>query len=143
MPKHKILMAMSGLILEYFSAGKTVLFLLILGSMSCRSDYQEALAGTWQGIKIEEEGQPLAGVDPDALKLVFMTDGKYQYFSTLNYREAGSFRVDFPYLYTMDTLQGTAEDKAVEILQLGEDSLSIKMNEEGKVRIVHFERIAQ
>ena len=97
------------------------------------------MTGKWTAVKVEEEQKPL-GVNPQQIQLIFSANGQYQYNSTLNYQEAGTYYIDYPYLYTTDTLNTDGTKKVVEITQLLSDSLSIKMNERGKIRTVIFKK---
>lgn len=93
------------------------------------------IIGQWKAVSVEEDGEELA-IDPAEIKFVFGSDDSYQYFSTLNYREAGSYYVEGNYLYTTDTLNQGSMEKAVEIIEMSTDSLHLKMDDQGKERIL-------
>jgi len=57
----------------------------------------------------------------------------------LKNQEAGNYYVHGRILYTKDTLQAGAE-KAVEVVKLQNDSLQIKMNDDGKIRVLDLVR---
>jgi hypothetical protein len=44
-------------------------------------------------------------------------------------------------LYTLDTINQASSEKAVKIVNLTPDSLFLKMNEEGKIRIVKLFKV--
>lgn len=117
------------------------LFLCIcLGLFGCQSEnFDELLWGNWIGAYVEEEGTPM-NINPAELKLIFDQEGRYQYYSTLSYREVGYFQVKFPLLLTKDTLHMGATEKKVEIAYLTTDSLILKMEESEKVRKVVFRK---
>jgi len=116
-----------------FSVLGTV-FCLIL-AQSCASDSPNLLLGQWTAFEILEEGEVL-DLNPSQIQLGFEAGEKYTYLSTLNYREAGQYRVQAPYLFTIDTTADQRTEKAVEIIQLTFDSLQLRMNDDGKERIL-------
>lgn len=109
-----------------------LLSFLILG---CTSVEKEQVMGSWQAVEITEDGEPL-GVNPQEIKLTFRAPDRYSYQSTLKYREAGTFDMDNKYLYTIDTIHQASSRKAVEILLISEDSLHLKMMENGQERVL-------
>lgn len=82
---------------------------------------------------MQEEGRPLQ-VNLQEIRFQFRVDGTYEFESTLAYREAGHYMIRNKYLLTTDTLHPGGREKAVELLQLTPDSLSIRMVEQGKER---------
>lgn len=108
---------------------------LLLAFYACNSYDNPDLAGNWQAVSLTEEGDSLA-VDLSSIRFDFKNDGRYYFHSTLNYEEAGTYRLDGPYLFSTDTLQSVAREKAVEIILLNEDSLQLRMQELGKERIM-------
>lgn len=97
------------------------------------------MLGSWEAIEVTEEGQPL-GVNVQEIGFTFLDEGRYTYRSTLNYKEAGSYYVESQYLFTTDTVNQATSEKAVEILQLNQDSLFLKMNDNGKERLLKLVR---
>jgi len=120
---------------------KSLSSLLLVAVLSaCQGGYEEEqLHGRWVGVAVTEEGSPLA-IDPSQIQLRFLTDQRYTYRSTLDYKEAGSYFIDANYLYTRDTLNQASTEKAVELLKLKEDSLRIRMLEGGKERMLTLVR---
>lgn len=98
------------------------------------------MIGHWKAQEVTEDGMPL-DVDLSTLGFVFSKDGYYQYHGTLNYREAGTFSLNGDLLYTLDTINQASSEKAVKIINLTNDSLALKMNEEGKIRIVKLFKV--
>jgi hypothetical protein len=112
------------------------LFLITILLTACQGGYQEEqLHGSWTGVSVTEEGTPLA-VDPSLIQLEFTTGHYYTYKSTLDYREAGTYHVEANYLYTQDTLNQASTEKAVELMQVTDDSLVIRMIEEDQERLL-------
>ena len=107
---------------------------------ACGEFVDNKLVGTWQGATLLEDGMPMS-VDPSEVGFDFYGNGLYQYRSTLNYREAGTFSIRGNLLYTLDTINEASTEKAVKIVTLTEDSLFIKMNAEGKERIVKLAKV--
>jgi hypothetical protein len=127
-------------IIQSLPMRKFGIFLFIIFFTSCQPYRQEQLIGTWQGVEIIEEGQPL-DIDPGLIRLTFDNEKHYTYQSTLNYREAGRFSLQSKFLFTTDTINRASSEKAVEILQLTPDSLFLKMSEAGRERIVKLVKI--
>lgn len=107
-----------------------VLFLIF----SCSPVDDNLLIGKWKAATLYEEGQPLE-VNLTDITLAFSAKN-YHYTSTLNYRESGSYFVDERYLFTIDTLHRASAEKAVEIQLLSADSLHLRMQENGKERLL-------
>ncbi|MCB0552045.1 MAG: hypothetical protein KDD02_00730 [Phaeodactylibacter sp.] len=108
-------------------------------AMGCAPVQEDLIKGSWKGVAILEDGAPLE-VDPTVINMSFGDDHSYTYSSTLNYRESGTYYVDSKYLYTTDTLNQATTEKAVEIVGLTTDSLILKMNEEGRERLLKMIR---
>lgn len=114
---------------------KLFLAIVFLGTLlSCSPIDDELLIGEWQAAALFEEGQPL-DVDLDDISLTF-GNKNYHYTSTLNYRESGSYSVDERYLFTVDTIHRASSEKAVEIKLISADSLHLRMQENGKERLL-------
>ncbi|RME96631.1 MAG: hypothetical protein D6772_11685 [Bacteroidetes bacterium] len=113
-----------------------IAILFLLGSLlSCGPYSKEDLAGEWQAISLIEEGDSLA-VNLADIGFTFTPDGGYTFRSTLNYVEAGTYRLDGPFLFSTDTTRPVQQEKAVKIISLTPDSLQLQMQEKGKTRIL-------
>lgn len=113
--------------------------MLSFSFFSCNPYADSDLAGSWKVLQITEEGDSL-GVDLSGIRFEFTNNGRYYFHSTLNYEEAGTYRLDGPYLFSTDTTQEISREKAVEILLLNTDSLELRMQELGKERIMLLKR---
>ena len=113
----------------------TLLFL----TLACQQMNDDLLLGHWQAAEVLEEDTPLP-IDIKEISFEFKGDKNYTFSSTLNYREAGSYFVDAHFLYTTDTINQASTEKAVEILTLSEDSLHLRMQQNGKERILKLAR---
>lgn len=120
---------------------KNMLFagMLLLSCLACDKYANADLAGNWEVVSLTEAGDSLA-LDLSAIRFQFTEDGYYQFHSTLDYREAGTYRMDGPYLFSTDTLQPPLREKAVEITYLSADTLSLRMKEMGKERLMILEK---
>lgn len=102
---------------------------------ACGPTPEEMLNGSWKAIAVEEEDSILQ-VDISTVGFTFNDQGRYAYSGNLNYHEAGAYYVEQQYLYTTDTTKSTPATKAVEIHFITPDSLSIKMKDNGKTRMM-------
>jgi len=93
---------------------------------------KEELYGIWQAVDLTEEDKPLA-INLEEIKLSFKAQ-TYTFESTLQYKEAGTYRLQTNLLLTKDTLKENVLEKGIEISRLTKDSLFIRMNEQGKER---------
>ncbi len=118
--------------------GCIILFLFLFNA--CNEYAESSLTGEWKGAALLEDGMPLE-VDPAEIGFEFNKNGLYQFRSTLNYKEAGTFSIRGNLLYTLDTINEASTEKAVKIVLLTADSLFIKMNADGKERIVKLAKV--
>ncbi len=110
-----------------------IFFLFVICLLTaCQSITKEDLYGEWRAVDLTEEGTPL-DVNLSEISLRF-DEQEYQFNSTLNYREAGSYYMQASLLVTKDTLQTNGVEKGIEISKLYQDSLFLRMNEDGKER---------
>ena len=93
------------------------------------------IIGTWEAIDVRENGDSLA-LDPAQIGFVFRPNGRYDYRSTLAYREAGTWRHENGYLYAMDTTGQASEQYIVGTKMMGMDSLQLRMKGETGERLV-------
>lgn len=94
------------------------------------------LGGHWVAVAITEKDKPLP-VNPEEIHFRF--DPKqmaYNYQSTLNYKEAGSFFIEGNLLHTLDTLNLASTEKIVSINLLTADSLRLFMVDNGNPRVL-------
>ena len=110
-------------------------FLFLFFLISCAKYSNSDIKGNWEAAEVLEEGQPL-DIDNSEVKFHFSEDGYYNFQSTLNYEESGTFEIKKELLFTKDTLNTNSEEKAVRIDLLNADSLYLEMNDDGKKRLV-------
>lgn len=119
----------------------SVLIILMFGA--CNTEETNLLLGDWTGYEVLEEGEKL-DINAREIQLTFNEGDVYTYSSTLDYKEAGKYNVQASYLYTTDTLSASQGGrKAVEIIQLTIDSLQLRMNDNGKERILKLLKEAE
>lgn len=114
-------------------AKTTILVFLLFFLNACTNRMEKELIGKWKGVELLEEGEPLA-IDPAEIEFEFFPKNDYSFSSTLNYREAGQYRVQTDYLFTTDTTRAEGAEKIVRILQLEADTLVLEMKDQEKTR---------
>ena len=119
---------------------QTILSILALAMVACGPYQKKDLIGKWQGVKVMEEGKPL-NLDAGEINFAFYPNAGYTFTSTLNYQEAGTFSIDGHLLYTRDTLNENAKEKAVEIREASRDTLVFSMKDKGKDRLLILKKI--
>lgn len=120
-----------------FQQLRFLLFGLLIAS--CSDSRYEALQGSWQAESFIEEGDSVA-VDLREIRLEFIGSDQYAFHSTLNYREAGSYRLEGSMLYTLDSLAPNAIERALRIRQLEADTLLLDMEANGKKQALRLLR---
>ena len=114
------------------------LLLLVLTALpACQQAKLNKLCGKWQGASLSEDGMPMT-VPAQEISFEFFNNGYYQYLGNLNYKESGTFSLNGSLLYTLDTLNEASTEKAVQVVNLTQDSLCLRMNAEGKEREIRL-----
>ncbi len=98
---------------------------------------EEDIAGQWHASAFYENGQTLA-VPLDSVKLLLKPDGGYEFRSLGFYRESGQYRVSIRYLFLTDTTEQPEVEHVLKVLYVSEDSLKIRMNQNGKEQVLFF-----
>ncbi|MCP3930066.1 MAG: hypothetical protein GY705_13310 [Bacteroidetes bacterium] len=119
-----------------------ILLLLFFINTGCARFHYKFIKGQWQAVEVLEEGETLH-VQTEYVKLDFNDKGYYLYSGTLKYQEAGTYYFDSDYLFTTDTLNSASTTKAVEIIKLTRDSLHLKMNDNGRERILKMKKVKE
>lgn len=118
------------------------LLFLVISVYACQKHSTTDITGTWKAIELTQEGDSLE-IDLEDVSFEFKENGRYQFNSTLKYEEAGTFHVDGPYLFSIDTTQNMDHEKAVEIIQLSGDTLILRMEDLGNERVMVLRRAAK
>lgn len=103
------------------------LFFMIACGLNSRAD----LLGHWTAISVIQADKPL-DVEHNDITLSFTDAGTYNFTSTLNYKEAGSFKFEGDKLITRDTFREPHTTKIVIIEKLVSDTLRLRMRNEGE-----------
>jgi hypothetical protein len=117
---------------------KNYLICCLVGSMAllaCQNVGKQKLVGKWQAVSILEDGMPMP-IPVSVVGFEFYNNGYYNFRSTLEYKEAGTYDVSSNFLYTLDTVNEASTQKIVQIMQVAEDSLLLKMNADGKEQLI-------
>lgn len=114
------------------ATGLAALFLIWL--TACGSEPNH-IVGDWTAVDVREDGDSMRLV-PDQVGFTFTEDGRYQYRSTLKYREAGHYRIEADRLIATDTTQAQAQERVTQILLLKPDSLRLRMRQDSTLRTI-------
>lgn len=95
----------------------------------CSLDQTDNLLGSWTAVSVFQNDRAM-DVNHSEITLSFTEKGTYNYTSTLEYKEAGYFRLDGKTLETTDTLAKPHASKLVLVEQLKSDTLQLKMKNE-------------
>ena len=94
--------------------------------ISCSPFSKSNLVGHWTAVSVLQKDIPLE-VNHSEITLSFTQNDTYNFTSTLNYKEAGSYQLNGQKLITTDTLQKPPASKTVLIDKLSSDTLRINM----------------
>lgn len=111
------------------------LLFLVLSMLACQDHSSTDITGVWKAIELAQEGDSLE-INLEEVSFEFTKNGRYKFNSTLKYKEAGTYHIDGPFLFSTDTTQTIEQEKAVEILQLSGDTLILRMEELNKERVM-------
>lgn len=115
------------------------LFICLLLCIGC-NNWDEEIVGEWQAYFISVDGQELE-MDYAPVNFLFTKEGQYVFNSTINYKEAGSFYLNGDILFTLDTLNTASTEKAVQVVNVTQDSLFLKMMTNGKDKLMKLHRL--
>ncbi len=110
---------------------------LMLSIIACENANEKYIVGDWVAVKILESKEDMK-LDPNEIQFSFDDKGFYSYKSTIGYEEQGIYSLEGDLLLSKDTLSTTAKEKAVRVLQLQPDSLTLEMLANGKEQIVYL-----
>lgn len=119
---------------DFFKATFCVIFFAVT-LYACEAPISASeLSGHWVAVSVTENDKPLS-IDPEEIHFRFdAVHMAYNYQSTLNYKEAGSFFLEGNILHTLDTLNRASTEKIVSVVLLDDDSLKIFMVDQGNPR---------
>lgn len=118
-------------------------WIFLLGSLTfisaCAPDAR-LLEGAWRLTGYYQDGQAIP-VPLDSVGLVLHPNQVYEFRSIGLYREKGAFRISSSYLFLQDSSRHDAEERALKILLLTEDSLKLKMQRAEKEQVLFFSKM--
>lgn len=115
---------------------KLVLGCLILGALwSCKNIAQQQIIGNWQAIEVTEKDSILS-LPLQEVSIRFSQDHQYEFKSTLNYKEAGHYKIQHDLIYLEDTTRGNTPRKAIKVAYLTYDTLLIEMQAADNKRVM-------
>ncbi len=116
-------------------------FWILLSLWSCgQAKREQMLEGSWQAVRVLE-ADSLLPVPVSVIRLHFDENHRYRYEGTLNYREAGFWRIKNHLLITQDSSEN-GEERLLRIQKLTEDSLFLEMQEAGRKRLMIMGKIS-
>ncbi|NJO86871.1 MAG: hypothetical protein HC821_02120 [Lewinella sp.] len=114
---------------------------VLFSALGC-TDESKPLHGHWQATAVTQGFDSLA-LNPAEVGFLFLANGRYEFHSTLRYREAGRYRVENNYLFANDTTSPNSPERVVEIAFCSADSLALRMRQDSSERLVLLLRHAQ
>ena len=111
-------------------------FLLSFSSCNFIANYQ--IVGVWKATEIFENDKILKDKTLENIILQFNDEGNYSYEGTLNYKEAGKFKVNSNSLFL--TNNQLKEEKELHIESLNSKKLVLLMEDSGKTRKMIFSK---
>jgi len=99
------------------------------------ANYQ--IVGVWKATEIFENDKILKDETLENILLQFNDEGDYSYEGTLNYKEAGKFKVGRDRLFLSNQ---SKEEKELYIASLNSKKLILLMEESGKTRKMIFSK---
>ncbi len=121
--------------------GNYVLGLIVLFAIvSCTDGQTRKICGKWQAVDVQEEGEQVQ-VELSDVGFIFYDNGFYNYNSSNDYHEAGTYSIRGDLLYTLDTINKASSEKAVQIINLTKDTLQVKMMAHGKEQTIKFAKL--
>jgi hypothetical protein len=115
-----------------------VIIFLILCSLfsSCKTDIEYHLEGRWNGIELAQ-ADSIINVDFSKVHLTFNPNGKYEFYSTLNYVEKGVYIVKKDKnIFLKSTDNPKPKENMLKIDYLQNDTLVLLMNYKGHDQIL-------
>lgn len=116
---------------------KLIFLSILLSFSSCNFIANYQIVGVWKASEIFENNKILKDKTLENIILQFNDDGNYSYEGTLNYKEAGKFKVGRDRLFLSNQLK---EEKELYIASLNSKKLILLMEDSGKTRKMIFSK---
>ena len=111
---------------------------IFLSFSSCNFIANYQIVGVWKATEIFENDKILKDKTLENIILQFNDEGNYSYEGTLNYKEAGKFKVNSNSLFL--TNNQLKEEKELHIESLNSKKLVLLMEDSGKTRKMIFSK---
>ena len=122
-------------ILMHHLLRSVALILLLHLFFSCNKDQRPAmLEGQWTTYRYERVDSSVLEEYLDQITLEIDELNRYRFTSTLNYEEAGTYRLSERFFLVTDTTRAPIKEKKLFIRYLSADTLILAMEEDGEDR---------
>ena len=119
------------------NASKIIFLSILLALSSCNFIANYQIVGVWKATEIFENDKILKDKTLENIILQFNDEGNYSYEGTLNYKEAGKFKVKRSSLFLSSQSE---EEKELHIEALNSKKLILLMEDSGKTRKMVFSK---
>lgn len=119
------------------TTSKFIFLSILLSFSSCNFIANYQIVGVWKATEIFEDGKILKDETLENIVLQFNDEGDYSYEGTLNYKEAGKFKVSNDRIFLSNQLK---EKKELYIESLNSKILVLLMEDAGKTRKMIFSK---
>jgi hypothetical protein len=116
---------------------KFIFLSIFLSFSSCNFIANYQIIGVWKATEIFENDKILKDKTLENIVLQFNDEGNYSYEGTLNYKEAGKFKIRSNSLLLTTQLK---EEKELHIESLNSKKLVLLMEDSGKTRKMVFSK---
>ena len=119
------------------TTSKFIFLSILLSFNSCNFIANYQIVGVWKATEIFENDKLLIDKTLENIILQFNDEGNYSYEGTLNYKEAGKFKLNSNSLFLTTQLK---EEKELHIESLNSKKLVLLMEDSGKTRKMVFSK---
>lgn len=119
------------------TTSKFIFLSILLSFSSCNFIANYQIVGVWKATEIFENDKILKDKTLENIILQFNDEGNYSYEGTLNYKEAGKFKLNSNSLFLTTQLK---EEKELHIESLNSKKLVLLMEDSGKTRKMVFSK---
>lgn len=119
------------------TTSKFIFLSILLSFNSCNFIANYHIVGVWKATEIFENDKLLKDKTLENIILQFNDEGNYSYEGTLNYKEAGKFKLNSNSLLLTTQLK---EEKELHIESLNSKKLVLLMEDSGKTRKMVFSK---
>ncbi len=113
--------------------------ILIIGCDQVKVEPVFPLHGTWAALSMIV-GDSVSNINVTTSTLQIKEDSRYNFTNNLGQIEAGTYIVSDSLLILTDTISKPSKEKAVQVVRVNSDTLTIRMNFNGKESFMYFKR---